>query len=114
MVLVPEAILGVFLTDPETLALAIWPLRIPGATMLFDAVGMVLMNVLTGADATRTVMTVSISVQWLLFLPAAFRVGPTLGHGLLGIWMCHVLWRAVQAAVFTSLRQRGRWAYVRV
>lgn len=94
MVLVPEAILGVFLTDPETLALAKWPLRISGAT--------------------RTVMTVSVSVQWLLFLPAAFLVGPTLGHGLLGIWMCHVFWRAVQAAVFTSLWQRGRWAYVRV
>lgn len=82
--------------------------------MLFDAVGIVLMNALTGAGATRTVMTVSVSVQWLLFLPAAFLVGPTLGHGLLGIWMCHVFWRAVQAAVFTSLWQRGRWAYVRV
>lgn len=114
LVLVPEAILGVFLTDPETLALAKWPLRISGATMLFDAVGMVLMNALTGAGATRTVMVVSISVQWLLFLPAAFLVGPTLGHGLLGIWLCHVLWRAAQAAAFTSIWQRGRWAYVRV
>ena len=31
-----------------------------------------------------------------LFLPAAFLVGPTLGHGLLGIWMCHVMWRALE------------------
>ncbi len=112
MALAPGAILGVFIGDPETLALAETPLRITGATIVVDAVGMVLMNALTGAGATRTVMMVSIGVQWFLFLPAAFVVGPTLGFGLLGIWFCQVLWRATQAAIFVRLWQRGRWADV--
>ena len=114
MALAPGAILGVFIADPETLALAEVPLRITGAAILFDAVGMVLMNALTGAGATRTVMIVSIGIQWFLFLPAAFLAGPVLGFGLLGIWCCQVLWRAAQAATFVALWQRGRWADIRI
>ena len=113
MALAPAAILGVFLGDPETLALAEWPLRLTGATILFDALGMVLMHAMNGAGATRTVMAVSVVVQWLMFLPAAWLVGPVLGKGLLGVWLCHVAWRAAQAAIFAVLWQRGRWADIR-
>ena len=52
-----------------------------GATIVVDAAGMVLMQALNGAGATRTSMTVSVGLQWLLFLPAAFVAGPTLGMG---------------------------------
>lgn len=114
MIAAPGPILGAFLHDPEALALAEAPLRISGAAILADAVGMVLMNALNGAGATRSAMIVSIGVQWLLFLPAAFLAGPVLGFGLLGVWLCHAGWRAVQAAVFAALWRRGRWAYVRV
>lgn len=72
------------------------------------------MQALNGAGATRTSMTVSVGLQWFLFLPAAFLAGPALGHGLIGVWLCHTAWRAAQAAVFAALWQRGRWAYVRV
>ncbi len=114
MALVPEAILGVFLSDAETMMLAVLPLRLTGLAIVTDAVGMVLMHALNGAGATRTVMKVSITVQWLMFLPAALLAGPVLGGGLLGIWCCQIAWRLLQAAAFVFLWQRGRWADIRV
>lgn len=112
--LAPDLILAIFLTDPETLDLARWPLRMTGATIMADALGMVLMNAMLGAGAARTVMVASITIQWILFLPLAFLVGPTLGFGLLGIWACQIGWRVTQAIVFTRLWQRGAWATIRV
>ena len=110
----PDLILGVFLHDAETLALARTPLRITASTIIIEALGMVLMNAMLGAGAARTVMVASIAIQWLLFLPLAFLVGPMLGLGLVGIWSCQVGWRVAQAVVFTGLWQRGKWAEISV
>ena len=112
--LFPELILGVFLHDPETLAMARTPLRITSATIVVEALGTVLMNAMLGAGAARTVMVASIAIQWVLFLPIAFLVGPTLGLGLIGIWTCQVGWRITQAVVFTGLWQRRKWADIQV
>jgi len=112
MLAFPDAILGVFLREPETLALARLPLRLVGATIAVEAVAMVLMNALLGAGAARQVMVVSITLQWLAFLPLAWLVGPGLGYGLLGIWALQVVYRAVQALVLTGLWRRGRWAEI--
>ena len=114
MLAVPDAILSVFLHEPDTLALARTPLRLVGATIAIEGVGMVLINALVGAGAVRQVMAVSITLQWLAFLPLAYLVGPGLGLGLIGIWVCQVAYRAVQALVITGLWQRGRWAEIEV
>ena len=52
---------------------------------------------------------VSIACQWLLFLPAAFVVGPKLGLGLVGIWIAQIGYRTIQSAIFAVLWQRGTW-----
>jgi len=114
MVLAPELILGVFLHDPATLAIARVPLQLVGATIWLDAVGMILSNALIGAGATRTAAVIIVSMQWLLFLPGAWLVGPTLGYGLLGIWILQVAYRTTQSAVFAAVWQRGGWLDVRV
>ena len=83
MVFIPDSVITTFyVLDADTLALAIWPMRLAGMTIIFDAFGMVLMQSLLGAGDTRRVMMVSICNQWLLFLPVAYLVGPVLGFGL--------------------------------
>ncbi len=114
MALLPDVILGVFIHDPETLALGRVPLMIFGGTIVLDAVGLVLMNALLGAGASRTTALVSTGCQWLLFLPAAYVVGPYLGYGLVGIWIAQAVYRAVQAGIFAALWRGGRWASVEV
>lgn len=114
MLAFPDLILGIFLEDPETLAMARAPLRVLAATLAFDAVALVLQNAHLGAGASRTAMIVSVCVQWLVYLPGAYLAGVVLGYGLLGIWVVGVLPRALQAIVFTVLWSRERWAEVKV
>lgn len=108
-VIVPQWLLAPFLRDPETLALAVAPLRLVAAFMAIDAVGMVLMNALTGVGDTKGVMKVSTSFQWLLFLPAAVIVGPVLGLGLFAVFVCQTVYRGLQAVVFALKWQKGHW-----
>ncbi len=108
-VLFPELLLAPFLRDPDTLALGVAPLRLIGACMSIDAVGLVLMNALIGVGDTKGVMIVSTSLQWLLFLPAAILVGPVLGLGLFTVFVCQAVYRSLQAVVFTLKWQRGHW-----
>ncbi len=114
MILLPDLILGVFIHDPATMDAARVPLRIVGSTIGLDAVGMVLMNSLTGAGATRTTMAVQVGLQWGILLPAAYFVGPVLGFGVLGIWAAQGVVRFIQAAVFTMIWQRRRWTHITV
>jgi multidrug resistance protein, MATE family len=112
--LFPQAVLGLFIHDPDTLAIAAWPLRIVAAFIAVDAAGMVLMHSLIGAGDTRRTMIVSIALQWLAFLPAAFLAGPVLGWGLLALWLINVVYRKAQMGVFMLMWHREGWAGIRV
>ena len=107
-------ILGVFLTDPQTLALAWWPLVISGVVMAFDTAGLTLMHALLGAGDTGRVMRISVVCQWLLFLPLAVLAGPVLGGGLLAIWGLQALYRVGQAGWFARAWARGGWRHIKV
>jgi putative MATE family efflux protein len=109
VVLLPKLLLGIFIHDPETLALATNPLRLAAGFLFIDAAGMVLMNALTGAGDTKRVMYIGVGFQWLLFLPAVYVVGPMLGLGLVAVLGMQATYRAVQAFVFGGMWQRGRW-----
>jgi MATE family multidrug resistance protein len=114
MLLFPDVILRVFLHEPLTLDIARGPLRLVGATIGVDAVGMVLMNALVGAGASRASMMVSIGTQWLLFLPVAYVLGPVLGLGLMAIWIAQISYRGLTAVVFAQLWRSGTWSTIKV
>jgi putative MATE family efflux protein len=110
----PSLMLGLFLHDPKTLTLAKLPLQIVAATMWWDTLGLVMMNSLLGAGDTQRVMTVSVSLQWGLFLPAAYLIGPILGFGMTGVWLAQVGYRALQSVAFVTIWRRGKWAEIEV
>ncbi|MCA9597507.1 MAG: hypothetical protein KC776_29540, partial [Myxococcales bacterium] len=110
----PDLLLSPFLHDAETLGMARWPLRLIAIGMPFDTLGMVLMFSMQGAGDTRTVLIVSVLLQWVLLLPTVYLVGPVLGFGLIGIWLVQAGYRGLQAGVFVGLWRRGGWADVRV
>ncbi|MEM6960297.1 MAG: MATE family efflux transporter [Myxococcota bacterium] len=109
-IFVPGWMLHFFIHDAETLKLAIAPLRIVGISLCGDVVGMVLMNAIVGAGATLQVMFVSLGMQWLVFLPFAYFIGPVSGFGLTAIWICNVCYRLTQSLVFALLWRQGSWA----
>ena len=115
MVVAPEAVLtSIYRLKPETLEVALWPLRLIGLSMVFEAVGTVLQNALLGAGDTRRVMLTTIASQWLLFLPVAYFIGPVLGQGLTAIWALQVAYRCVQALVFAGYWHGQRWAHIKI
>lgn len=114
MFLFPEPILRVFIDDPAALAVAATPLRLSGGLIAIEGVGAVLTNALIGAGDTRRIMFLSVGAQWLLFLPVAYLVGPTLGHGLLGVWIAYLAYRALVAGMVAAMWAGGRWVGIRV
>ena len=115
MALFPRPILGIFLAQqPEVLAIAVTPLRLVGVTVAVDAIGWVLLYAIMGAGATLLALVVSTSAQWLVFLPAAYLVGPVLGFGLIGIWLTQIGYRALQTTVLAMLWRAGSWARIRL
>ncbi len=111
---VGRPLLGVFLVDPDTVALA-WPALVISALIIgVDAAGMVLLNALLGAGDTGRVMRISIIAQWGIFLPLAALVGPILGGGLLAVWILQAVYRCGQAAWFARTWKQGRWQSIRI
>jgi Na+-driven multidrug efflux pump len=113
-VVVPDLLLRIFLHDEQTIVLARLPLRLLGATMVVETLGSVLMNALLGAGASKTVMVVSVTLQWGLFLPVAFLVGPVLGFGMSAVWAAQVGYRCLQGLIFASIWRSRKWINLQV
>lgn len=114
MLFSPELVLRALTDDVATIAVAKLPLQIFGATVFCEGIRLILQNALLGAGDTRRVAFVSIGLQWGLFLPVAFVLGPVLGYGLVAIWLAMIGYNLVQAGVFSLLWQRGSWASIEV
>lgn len=112
--LFPDLVLARFLHNEASLALARAPLRLVALTMGLDALGMVMQNCLLGAGDSRRVMTVSLIMQWGLFLPGAALLVMVLGLGMLPVWLLQAGYRGTTAAIFLSLWHRGHWSGIRV
>ncbi|WP_346799247.1 MATE family efflux transporter [Halomonas sp. Bachu 37] len=109
MLVVPERVLGIFLTDPEIIDMGLLPLRLTAVMIVLDAAALVLAQALLGAGAQRTVMSLTLGMQWLVFLPLAWLVGVELGYGLLGVWWVQLGYRILNSAGFVLIWQRKRW-----
>ena len=113
-VVAPDWILGVFIYDPSTLAIATTPLRIVAASLFFDTIGMVLLNALMGVGDVKRVMMISTSLQWLLFLPAVYFIGLVLGMGLVAVFTAQIAYRLLQSITFASIWKAGRWQAIKL
>jgi putative MATE family efflux protein len=110
MWLAPAQLLGLFLHDHATVALATPALRLVGLTIWADGIGLILLQAMVGAGDTKRPMLISVGMQWGLFLPLAYILGPVMGYGLFAIWTAQMGYRALQALLFIHLWRRGDWA----
>ena len=114
MLLLPAYVLNLFFSDQALVALGVLPLQLTGVMIVFDAAALVLAQALMGAGAQRTVMLLTLGMQWLLFLPLAWWVGISLEYGLLGIWLMQLLYRLINSVGFLWVWQRRRWVALAV
>ncbi len=114
MILFADADLRFFLREQHLVDIGRWPLRMVGATILLDGLGLILMNALLGAGDSRLVMKVAVGLQWGLFLPVAYLLGPVFGFGLFAIWIALGTSRLLQTAIFTSAWEKRGWVHIKV
>jgi len=115
MIAMPRWIVGAFFPEaPDAIEVAATPLRLAGASMAVEAMGIILINSIMGAGATKLAMSVSIGLQWGVLLPAAYLAGPLLGFGLVGVWAVNVGFRALFAATCALCWRRRWWAGARI
>ena len=112
--LVPDLVSSIFIHEESTRELARWPMRVVGLTMPIEAISFAFMYALLGAGDARRVMVVSVSAQWLFFIPLAYLLGPTLGLGLLAIWIVQGCSRSIQGIIFFSSWRRRGWQHIQV
>nr|WP_235803657.1 MATE family efflux transporter [Halomonas sp. GFAJ-1] len=109
MLLFPTTVLAIFFTDHGLIQLGTLPLQITGFMIVLDAAALVLAQALMGAGAQRTVMLLTLSMQWLVFLPLAWWVGIGMEYGLLGVWLVQLFYRLLNSGSFLWVWQRRRW-----
>jgi putative MATE family efflux protein len=114
MLLFTDPVLGLFVRDPHLVDIGRFPLRMVGATILLDGLGLVMMQALLGVGASGLVMKVATILQWGLFLPIAYVVGPVMQLGLTAIWLAMGSYRLLQTLIFTAAWQRREWVNIRV
>lgn len=112
--LFPDSVLGVFLHDPEVIDLARNPLRIAAGFLAFETIGVVLFNTINGAGDTKSTMFVLFFLQWLIFLPVAWLLGPYLQQGLISIWWAYVVYRALLTLIMIFLWEKRSWSSIKL
>ena len=115
VILFPDAILKVFLTDQTSvIELARLPLQLAALSLAVECIGIVLFNAINGAGDTTSTMKISFALQWLLFLPMAWLVGPYLGMGLTAIWIGQISYRLIFTWAMIGMWQGRKWSTVEV
>lgn len=112
LLIVPDLILSGFLHDPVTRAMATPALQVTALMLIAEGFGIIILHALIGAGDTTRVMIVSVVLQWVLFLPLAYLLGPFVGLGLMAIWALLLVYRLLNASIFGILWKQGRWAAI--
>ncbi|MDO6681116.1 MATE family efflux transporter [Oceanobacter sp. 5_MG-2023] len=112
--LFPEWILGIFTTETKLIQAGILPLQITGIFIALEVTAMVLTQALLGAGASRQIMKINLTMQWCVFLPLAYFVGPVLGFGLVGVWILQGVQRTGLSLIYSLIWQRRQWVHLSV
>lgn len=107
--LFPQAVLGLFLTDPHAIAMAVVPLRLIAATTGLGSLIYIFSYTLFALGDGKRVILVSFSTQWILFLPGVWLIGLRLHEGLLGIWLVQMAYGTTATVLITAIWMQGRW-----
>ena len=105
----PEPLLRLFLHDPATLALAVWPARLIGLNVAADTAHWVLSFAFRGAGATKIAAGVTFASLWLIQLPLMWWIGLVLHQGVLGMVVVQVALNVAEAFVLAFIWAGDFW-----
>lgn len=110
----PDALIRMYVDDPEVLALGRPLLALAAAFQLFDAIQIVLGGALRGAGDTRWPFVVQTLLAWVLRLPLAWLFAVTLGAGVVGAWYAEFTFILALTLALAWRIRSGAWKDVRI
>lgn len=114
VVLFPDTILKLFLTDQSVIAITRLPLQLAAISLAVECIGVVLFNTINGAGDTTRTMKTSFALQWIFFLPLAWLLGPYWGFGLTAIWVGQITYRLIFTWAMIVIWQDRKWSKIEV
>lgn len=112
--LVPEAIVALFTTDPAIAPFAVDCLRIIACGNLFYAFGMVMVQAFNGAGDTVTPTLINLFGFWLCEVPLAWALAYPAGWGVRGVFASIPIAEAFLTAMGLVMFWRGGWKQRRI
>lgn len=110
----PEALMRMYVDDPEVMELGRPLLALGAAFQLFDALQIVVGGALRGAGDTRWPFLAQTGLAWLVRLPLAWLFAVTLGRGVVGAWYAEFVFILTLAAALMLRFRGGAWKTVRI
>ena len=113
-IFLPELIIPVFTSDPKIIEMGIPCLQIIGGLQYFDAIGLTLFFVLTGAGNTRFPALVNIIICWTCFLPLSYYLAIVIEMGVIGAWYGFSALIIPFSIIMTLKVRTGSWKHIKV
>ena len=110
--LFPEQIMSIFISDPMVIRLGVWPLRLVAFSQPMLATMMVFAGGLRGAGDTRATLGITAAGLWLVRVPLAFLLTPSLG--LVGAWIAMGVDLNLRGLGMFLRFRGGKWATIKV
>lgn len=110
----PQAVLRLFIDDPATAVMAVWPAQLLAAAMSLDAFARILSFALRGAGATKAATSVAFVTQGILLLPILWTVGIAMGLGLRGVVGVQAAMLVIEALAYIAIWRSRLWEHVRI
>lgn len=111
-ILVPEWFLGLLVDDPAVIAAGVTPLRMVGVIQPLLAANFVYAGALRGAGDTRWPLLIKLISPWLVRLPLAFLLIPSMG--LNGAWVAMSVDLALQGVLAWWRFRSDSWERIKV
>jgi Na+-driven multidrug efflux pump len=106
---VPEAIVGLFTSDPRVVPYAVDCLRIIGFGNLAYAFGMVMVQAFNGAGDTMTPTIINVIGFWLFEIPLAWWLAFPARLGVRGVYTAIPIAELLITLMGFGMFLRGRW-----
>jgi len=113
MLFMPEALVGLFTPDRQTIEEASLYLRIVGLSQIPLAFNFVLSGALRGAGDSKRTLKINLTSLWLVRILPAFALSWYF-HDILWVYIAMIADTFVKAFLLWRLFQEGKWQSIKV
>ncbi|MGB9734721.1 MAG: MATE family efflux transporter [bacterium] len=107
-------VIGLFTETDQVITEASKALIIFSFAMVFEAIGIIASQSLFGAGYTKYVMTVDVTLHWLIFVPLSYILGVVAKLHIIGLWLSADIYVFLLSVFMFIGIKMGKWKDVKI